>query len=144
MSWSQTTEYALRAAVTLAAAAPAPLTTAAIAAETRIPPHYLSKVLQLLGRAALVRGQRGLGGGFTLSRGPERMTALEVVNAVDPVRRIRECPLGLARHGRNLCPLHHRMDEALATLERVYAETRLSDLVEAATGPPLCERLPKR
>ena len=138
MPWSLTTEYALRAALSLATAAPEPLTTAQIADRTRIPAGYLSKVLQKLGRASIVRSQRGLRGGFTLARTPDLVTALDVVNAVNPIRRIRECPLGLVRHSQNLCPLHHQMDAALETLERVYGGMRLSDLVEAAEGPPLC------
>jgi Rrf2 family protein len=142
--WSLTTEYALRAAVSLAAAAPEALTTAQIADDTRIPLGYLSKVLQTLGRASILRGQRGLRGGFTLTRPPDAVTALDVVNAVDPIRRIRVCPLGLARHERGLCPLHHRMDEALAALERVYAGMHLSDMVEASEGPPLCSTPPRR
>jgi Rrf2 family protein len=138
--WSLTTEYALRAAVSLAAAAPSPRTTAQIAAETRIPQGYLSKVLQTLAGAAIVRSQRGIKGGFTLARRPDELTALDVVNAVDPIRRIRECPLGRARHARGLCPLHRRMDAALSALEQVYAGVRLSELVEEAEGPPLCNR----
>lgn len=139
MPWSQTTEYALRAVVALAAAAPEPLTTERIARDTRIPVGYLSKVLQMLGRAGIVRSRRGLGGGFTLARAPHLTTALDIVNAVDPIRRIRSCPLGVARHGRTLCALHRRMDEALSALERVYADARLSDLIEEAERPPLCD-----
>lgn len=125
--------------VTLAAHRDDSLTTSRIADVSRIPSTYLSKVLQTLGRAGLVRAQRGLGGGFTLVRPPEAITVLDVVNAVDPLRRIRECPLGVAGHGPHLCALHQRMDDALATLERVFAETRISDLLREAGGSPLCE-----
>jgi Rrf2 family transcriptional regulator, nitric oxide-sensitive transcriptional repressor len=138
LPWSQTTEYALRAMVTLAARHDDSLTTSRIADVTGIPSTYLSKVMQTLGRADLVRAQRGLGGGFTLARTPEAITVLDVVNAVDPLRRIRECPLGVAGHGPHLCTLHQRMDDALATLEQVFAETRISDLLKEAGGAPLC------
>lgn len=139
MPWSQTTEYALRAMVVLAARSGEALTTAEIADATHMPAGYLSKVLQTLGRASLVRSQRGLGGGFTLSRAPEAITVLHVVNAVDPLRRIRECPLGVPGHGSHLCKLHRRMDDALASLEQVFAETRLSDLLRETEGSPLCD-----
>ncbi len=142
MPWSLTTEYALRAAASLAAAGGSPRTTAQIAADTQIPPDYLAKVLRTLARASIVRSQRGKHGGFALARLPGEFTALDVVNAVDPIRRIRECPLGLARHAHGLCPLHHRMDGALAALEQAYAGVRLSDLVEQAEGSPLCRVLP--
>src|SRR5688572_4430494 len=103
---SQTVEYALRAAVHLADRAPASRTTDQIAAATRVPRPYLSKVLQSLAHAGVVHAQRGVGGGITLAKPPEELTILEVVNAVDPIRRITTCPLGLAGHGAKLCALH--------------------------------------
>jgi len=127
---SQTSEYALRAAVILAGQPDGPLTTQQIAAAGQIPLDYLSKVLQLLNRAGLVTAMRGKGGGFTLTRHPAEMTVLEIVNAVDPLRRIRSCPLKLAEHRHRLCPLHSKLDQALASVERAFASTSLAELVE--------------
>ena len=106
--FSQKVEYALRAVVHLAYKAPAAQTTEQIAAATRVPQAYLAKVLQGLTHAGVVRSQRGVGGGISLVKTPARLTLLEVVNAVDPIRRIATCPLGLASHGVRLCPLHKR------------------------------------
>src|SRR5262245_43489558 len=138
--FSQTVEYALRAVVYLADQAPAARTTDQIAKVTCVPKAYLSKVLQGLCRAGLVHSQRGLGGGMTLTRSPGELTILEVVNAVDPIRRIRECPLGLAAHGVRLCPLHRRLDEALALVEAAFASTTLAEvLAEPTQSVPLCD-----
>src|SRR5258708_3695869 len=126
---SQTVEYALRAAVYLADQAPQPRTTEQIAGMTRVPPAYLSKVLQNLVRGGIVTSQRGLHGGFLLARNPEAVTILEVVNAVDPIRRIRECPLGFPAHGVNLCPLHRRLDNALASVEEAFGESTLAEVL---------------
>src|SRR4051812_6287847 len=106
---SQSVEYALRAAVHLASRSPGGGTTDEIAAATRVPKAYLSKILQGLGRAGVVRSQRGIGGGMTLVKGPAELTILEVVNAVEPIGRIKTCPLGLEAHGVRLCPLHRRL-----------------------------------
>ena len=54
---------------------------------------------------------------LVLARKPTELTILEVVNAVDPVQRIESCPLGIAAHGTNLCPLHRRLDLALEAVE---------------------------
>lgn len=138
--FSQTVEYALRAVVHLAAEAPAPRTTDQIAVATRVPKAYLSKVLQGLSRAGVVHSQRGIGGGMTLTKDPAELSILEVVNAVEPLGRIRECPLGLAAHGVRLCPLHRRMDNALAAVEAAFAQTTLAEiLAEPTDSPPLCE-----
>ena len=61
---SQTAEYALRAVVFLSMNVDAAFTTQQIAVATKVPAAYLSKVMQSLVRAGLVRSQRGLGGGF--------------------------------------------------------------------------------
>jgi Rrf2 family nitric oxide-sensitive transcriptional repressor len=136
---AQTVEYALRAAVHLAHLAPAAQTTDQIAATTRVPRAYLSKVLQSLTRAGIVRSQRGIGGGITLARPPAELTILEVVSAVEPIARIRTCPLGLAAHGVRLCPLHRRLDNALAQVEAAFAGTTLAEiLAEPASSVPLC------
>lgn len=137
---SQTVEYALRAVVYLAGQAPAARTTDQVARATRVPKAYLSKVLQGLARAGVVHSQRGVGGGMALVKGPEELTILEVVNAVEPVRRIRECPLGLKSHGVRLCPLHRRLDEAMAAFEDAFRRTTLAEvLAEPSTSVPLCD-----
>lgn len=139
---SQTVEYALRAAVYLADQAPEPRTTEQIAAVTRVPQAYLSKVLQEMVRAGIVRSQRGIHGGFVLDRPAKKLTILEVVNAVDPIQRIRTCPLGLSSHGLRLCPLHRRLDAALASVESAFDRTTLAEvLAEPSKSVPLCDRL---
>ena len=112
--FSQTVEYALRAVVHLADQAPSPRTTEQIAAAISVPKAYMSKVLQGLCHAKIVQSKRVLGGGMVLTKSPSDWTILEVVNAVEPIGRIRECPLGLTAHGVRLCPLHKRLDSALA------------------------------
>jgi Rrf2 family nitric oxide-sensitive transcriptional repressor len=140
LMFSQTVEYALRAVVYLAGQAPEARTTDQVAAATRVPKAYLSKVLQGLVRAGVVRSQRGLGGGMTLVKPPSGLTILEVVDAVEPIGRIRSCPLGLKAHGANLCPLHRRLDDALATVEAAFRRTTLAEiLAEPTTSVPLCD-----
>ena len=138
--FSQTVEYALRAVVYLADRSPEAGTTDAIAVATKVPKPYLVKVLQGLARAGIVHTQRGVGGGVSLLKGPEELTILEVVNAVEPIQRIRTCPLGLSAHGVNLCPLHRRMDQALAQVEDAFRNTTLAEvLAEPSSSTPLCD-----
>ena len=95
--FSQTVEYALRAVVHLAMKSPQPQKTAEIAEATQVPPAYLSKVLQGLKEKGVVRLQRGIGGGVALAHQPDQLTILDIVNAVDPIKRITTCPL-VSRH----------------------------------------------
>ena len=135
---SQTTEYALRAVVYLARDPDRARTSQEIATGTHVPAGYLYKVLQALGKVGLVQSQRGLHGGFTLSRSPEHLTILQVVKAVDEVPRIHECPVGL--HKDRLCPLHRRLDEAMGALEKQLDQATISMLLEEPGGcRPLCD-----
>jgi len=126
---SRTSEYALRAIIWLIQEPTRSQTTRQIAAGTHTPPDYTSKVLQALARAGLVRGLRGLGGGFQLVGDPSHITVLAVINAVDPLERIHTCPLGLRAHGKDLCPLHCGMNDVAAQMEATFAETKLADLL---------------
>jgi Rrf2 family protein len=136
---TQTVEYALRAVAHLGQESPQARTTDQIAAATRVPKAYLSKVLQALVRGGIVHSQRGAHGGMTLAKSPFELTILEVVNAVDPVRRIKSCPLELAAHGVRLCPLHRRLDDALASFEDAFRRTTLAEvLAEPSESVPLC------
>lgn len=140
MLFSQSTEYALRAAVWLAENEGRPQTTQQIADATRVPAPYLSKVLQSLGRARLVRGSRGVGGGFELTRNAAALSILDIVNAVDPIQRIKSCPLDLASHRVKLCPLHRKLDDAIAAIESTFCSTTLADVLGTGTRhKPLCE-----
>jgi Rrf2 family transcriptional regulator, nitric oxide-sensitive transcriptional repressor len=143
--FSQTVEYALRAVVQLASVAPASSTTSDLARVTQVPPAYLAKVLQSLVKTGIVVSQRGIGGGVSLARKPEQLTILDIVDAVDPIRRIRSCPLELATHGTKLCPLHRRMDAALAEAERAFRSTTLAEVLgDSSRIKPLCETKPRQ
>ncbi len=137
---SQTAEYALRAVVWLASASDAPHGTPEIARVSQVPAGYLAKVLQKLARAGLVTSAPGRGGGFRIARPPAEISVLDVVNAVDPIRRIHSCPLGLTSHGTTLCPLHRRLDMAAEAMEIAFAGSSIEDLLrEETTSPPLCD-----
>jgi Rrf2 family transcriptional regulator, nitric oxide-sensitive transcriptional repressor len=138
--FSQKVEYALRAVVHLASESPSARTVEQIAKATKVPRAYLAKVVQELVHAGIARSQRGIGGGISLMKTPAELTILEVVNAVDPIQRIRTCPLELASHGVRLCPLHKRVDNALASVEEAFRNTTLAEILDEPTDSvPLCD-----
>jgi len=136
---SKTAEYALRAVVWLAREPGRAESADHLAEVTKVPRRYLHKVLQDLVHAGIVRSQSGPGGGYALDRRPEEVSILDVVNAVAPLERIRECPLGLSSHT-SLCPLHKELDRAYAATEQAFARVTLAKLTRS-TSPivPLCE-----
>lgn len=134
---SQTAEYALRAVVHLAQHHGEPRTVDSIARATKVPVGYLAKIMQQLTRAGLTTSQRGLHGGFVLTRAPGSITLYEPLNAVDPFHRITSCPLQLPTHRDGLCSLHRLLDATLATVEQSLRATTIGSLLEEAHRP-LC------
>lgn len=138
--FSVTTEYAMRAMAWLALSPDTLVPTALLAAKTKVPPHYLAKVLQYLAGADLIQGRRGVRGGYKLKRPATEITLLDVVRSVADVSRIKTCPLGLENHGTNLCPLHKRIDRAAQVIIDTYGGVTLQDLVnEPSASKPLCD-----
>ena len=87
-----------------------------------------------------MKSQRGVGGGMSLAKPAAELTILEVVNAVEPIQRIKTCPLGLKSHGVRLCPLHRRVDDAMAMVESAFGKTTLAEILSEPThSPPLCD-----
>lgn len=138
---SQTVEYALRAIVTIAQHDGQPCTAAQISKITQVPAPYLSKLMQGLVRAGIASSQRGLHGGFLLARDSAELTIWEIIDSVEPIKRIRECPLGIGSHGDTLCPLHRKLDNALAVVEQSFRSTTIADLLaQPGSVSPLCEK----
>lgn len=142
--FSRTVEYALRAIVWMAMRPETAQTAREISGPTQVPSGYLSKVMQQLAEAGVVTSQRGLGGGFRLSRPPTKLTVLEVIQAVDPITRINTCPLQLQAHSGQLCPLHRRLDQAIAMIENAFGDCTIATLLPggpsggAPGAVPLC------
>ena len=49
-----------------------------------------------------------------------------------PCNRIDSCPLGLAEHGVELCPMHSQLDETLEQIEQTLRSTTIADLLNPA------------
>jgi Rrf2 family protein len=142
---SQTAEYALRAVICLVTYPDKPMTVPEIAEITKVPPSYLSKVLQSLRKAKILRSQRGLHGGFRLAKSPDKLSLLEVINSVDPIQAIHECPLGLEQHGKKLCALHTRLNDTIFMAQKVFQESSVQEMIpHASECQALCKKPPRK
>jgi Rrf2 family protein len=91
MRVSAKVDYAVRAAVELAAAASGgPVKGEAIASAQGIPAKFLENILLDLKHAGLVQSQRGTEGGYWLARAPDEISLAEVIRAVEgPIANVR-------------------------------------------------------
>ncbi len=65
-----------------------------IAAAVDVPQTFLAKIFQQFSKIGLVRSYRGTGGGFMLGRSPEKISLLEVVEAVEGAILPNRCVTG--------------------------------------------------
>jgi len=134
--FSQTTEYALRAMACLALAPHHLVPTNALAEMTKVPGNYLAKVLQQLAQVGLINGRRGVGGGYRLARPAANINLLDVINAVDALKRREPC----TPNSDVLCPLHRALDAAeaqvMASMQSVTLQSLLDDI--RFDNRPLC------
>lgn len=83
MQVSAKLDYAVRAMLELAGAAPERRTRDQLAEARDVPAKYLEAILASLRNAKLVRSHRGPDGGFTLARDADAITIAEIARAVE-------------------------------------------------------------
>ena len=139
---SEACEYGLRAVVWMAQCPDEPQKVKDIAEQIKAAPGYLVKVLQELTKAGILSARRGSHGGFTLRRDPSELTALDVLNAIDPLERITNCPLDSDAHKLDLCLIHRRIDDAMAMIEDSFGQLTIREVIanSSASDSP-CEIL---
>jgi len=125
MRISARADYAVRAAVELAAAGEGPMKGEAIAQAQGIPLKFLENILGDLRHAGIVRSQRGADGGYWLARPADRISVADVIRAV-------EGPLASVRGGP---PEEVAYNGAAESLARVWIAVRASlrSVVERVT-----------
>ena len=86
-------DYAVRAAVEIAAAGDGPVKGETISEAQQIPVRFLENILGEMRHAGLVRSQRGAEGGYWLSRPPAEIAIADIIRAVEgPLASVRSEP----------------------------------------------------
>lgn len=124
-------DYAVRAAVELAAAGGGPVKRDALAEAQDIPAGFLENILLDLRQADIVRSQRGPEGGYWIARPVAEITVADIVRAVEgPLASVRgERPGALAFRG-SAQPLEALWVAVRASLRSVLESVTLADLAE--------------
>ena len=125
-------DYAVRVVVDLAAQPPSvPVRTRDLRRRTGVPPAYLSKIIQTLAHAGLVRTRRGAAGGVSLVPAPQSISLRQVIEAVEGPIYLNRC---LVRPGAcprdRFCPVHPVWARIQALLTRELDAVRIQDLLD--------------
>ena len=140
MRISARADYAVRAAVELAAAGDGPTKGDALARAQDIPLKFLENILGDLRHAGIVRSQRGADGGYWLARPAAEITVADVIRAV-------EGPLASVRGGRPedveyagaAAPLAQVWIAVRASLRAVVERVTLADVAAGRLPPRIVE-----
>jgi Rrf2 family protein len=100
-----------------------------VAKQYDIPLEYLLKILQQLVRANVLRSKRGPGGGFSLAKPTNKITMLEIIEAV--AGRLTS-ELNLPKQGRNSkygVKVQQTYNKAISRTRNVILKTKLSSLL---------------
>ena len=129
MRISAKADYAVRAAVELAAAGDEPVKGEKLAESQEIPLQFLEHILLELKHARIVRARRGAKGGYWLAKPPEEVTLADVIRAVEgPLANIQDSAPEATEYPGNAAPLRDVWIAVRASLRRVLEEVTLADL----------------
>lgn len=128
---SRRADYVVRAAIALARsyAEVDRLKVREIAAEMAIPRSYTPQILDLLTQSGLVESKAGKTGGYRLTRAPEEISVLEIIEAGEGSLWPEGCAMsdGPCRWDA-VCPLHEIMSAAVSHLRTTFANETLASL----------------
>lgn len=97
------TDYGFRVLMRMAGAPERSFSTMDLAHEFALSRHHLTKIIQQLVRAGLVRTRRGGGGGAWLARDPAEITLGQVIRVLEEGQALVEC-FGPGRSNCTLMP----------------------------------------
>jgi Rrf2 family protein len=129
MRISAKADYAVRAAVEMAAAGDQPVKGERLAEAQEIPLQFLEHILLELKHARLVRARRGARGGYWLAKPPEEITLANVIRAVEgPLANIQDHAPEATEYPGNAEQLRDVWIAVRASLRRVLEHVTIADL----------------
>ncbi len=131
-------DYAIRTAICLGRdTSGRPLPAPEIARLMGVPARFLPQIMQDLVRADLVQASWGRGGGYRLAREPERISLLEVIEAVEGDARRRTCVLSSSTCDPDRpCDVHELFASAQDALLGRLADATVRDAVRPSISEP--------
>jgi Rrf2 family protein len=141
---SKKTEYAILAMQYLASRKSSLVSAKEISAALDISFEFLSKSLQALMKAGLVKSQQGIRGGYYLTRNPEDITLMNVTDALNEKTSVVECQEGEEDCDRvEYCTLRSPMNVIQMKIDGIFKQMTISDLLKESMLPPKINGTPK-
>ncbi len=126
---SRLADYATTLMSALAKSPEKRFSAAQLSLEAHLSTPTVSKVLKLLNEAGLVNSERGVTGGYRLSRLPESISLADIISAIDGTPAMTECCKGenVCEHDR-VCGLRDNWQVINSVVFNVLSDWNLTDL----------------
>lgn len=136
MQLTKAADYAVRIMIHLATLPPGDRTNrAALAQAGEIPEHFVGKILQTLSKAGLIASHRGVNGGFALAVPADRVSVLDVMEAVEGPTQLNACVThGMGCNRKSWCPAHIVWVEAQEAMTAVLRRATIEKLARPAAA----------
>lgn len=130
--FSKSCEYGIQSALFLARNnGRGPIHLRDLSVGLNIPHHFLSKILQTLGRDGIVRSQKGLNGGYELGRPASRIYLGDIVRSIDGEKLLNQCVVGFPTCGEGYpCAVHSLWMEAKDVILNILQKKTVEDLAK--------------
>ncbi len=101
-----------------------------ISKKQNISVQYLEQILFRLKKKGIIKGKRGPGGGYRITRDPKEVTILELYNILDDEIKVVDCDNEANKHcAKEGCRTHGLWAKLDTTLKQILAETTLEELM---------------
>jgi Rrf2 family protein len=130
MQITRETDYAIRCVYCLAKRPDEVIMVDEIAKEMLIPKSFLSKILQKLAKAKIVKSYRGVKGGFQLSKKSESVSIYDVILATEGPAAMNICAIDKRRCSlSNKCRIHPVWVNLRNDVEKILKSKKFSEFI---------------
>jgi len=140
---SATCKYGIRAVIFIASRPDQKANTGLklIADELKIPQPYLAKILQILSRKKILHSSKGPNGGFNLLIPAEKLTLMDIIEAIDGGDFFDSCYVtgercSFDQTGMGVCILHDDLRKEKDHLAEFFSTKTIGDIVNQVTQNP--------
>ncbi len=126
------TDYAVRCILYLAQAREQVANVTEVSSKMHIPKTFLAKIFQKLAKAGLVESIRGMNGGFRLAKGPDEISLMDIMEAIQGPLCINICAVDSRKCRRSsTCAVHPFWVELRKDMDRRLREQTVARLLTA-------------
>lgn len=131
MTFSKTTEYALRVLAFMAGDKELMYSANSLHKQLKIPKKYLQRLMTDLTKSGLITSVKGKYGGYLLTKSIKKIYLSEIIDAVEGFKNTPTCFFGFNECALDEpCAMHDVWAKSQAELIKILSKTKLEEIVK--------------